>query len=124
MREEPIPIRGSTMTIGCTLCPFLARSLDILPEKALEDVGNKLANHMAERHREAIILLNQNGVKVGMLGMWLMLMNLYARIPEEETYFLKIKDEREAEFMSLMGFDVEPEVKDITEDKEVSSEAD
>jgi hypothetical protein len=111
------------MIINCKLCPFQAKSLIVTKEQALAEVGAKLAKHLGEKHQEMIVAINQNGVKVGMLGMWLMTMNMATNIPEDETYILMEKDKREAEFMALMGFDKEPEGEE-TKDTEVKSEAD
>ena len=101
------------MQINCKLCPFQAKSLLVIPEKALAEVGAKLAGHLGEKHKEMIVAINQTGVKVGMIGMWLVTMHMAANIPETETYILEERDKREGEFMALMGFDKEPEPGEV-----------
>jgi hypothetical protein len=108
------------MIIHCKLCPFQAKSLIVVPEQALAEVGAKLAKHLGEKHVDVIATINGIGVKVGMLGMWLVTMSMAANIPETETYILEERDKREGEFMALMGFDKEEEPKDT----EVKMESD
>jgi hypothetical protein len=98
------------MTIHCSKCKEAFSSLLIPQEKALAELGNKLAEHVARNHQKEVLKLNSDGGKMGAVAMWLMLIRRFAAIPESETFIYGEIDKQAALVLDILGFDVK-EVK-------------
>lgn len=94
------------MTIHCSKCRESFNSLLIPQEKALAELGNKLASHCATVHQKDVLQLNADGGKMGALAMWLMLMRRFSAVPESETFIYSEIDKIANQILSILGFEV------------------
>src|ERR1700693_4911851 len=98
------------MTIHCSKCREAFSSLLIPQQKALEELGNKLAMHCAKTHQNEITELNVDGARMGALAMWLMLLRRFAAVPKSETFIYGEIDKQANVLLGILGFEVK-EVK-------------
>lgn len=108
------------MIIHCSKCRETFSSLLVPQEKALEELGDKLATHCATKHRKEIIKLNEDGGKMGAIAMWLMLLRRFAAVPESETFIYGEIDKHANEVLEILGF----EVKEVKSEPATASPAD
>jgi hypothetical protein len=95
------------MTIHCIICKEAFTSLVIPQGKALGELGQELSNHITKVHVKATEKLNAEIVQLGVMGMWLLLMERFAQIPNPEQFILDEIKKTKGKLIALMNLDSE-----------------
>jgi hypothetical protein len=96
------------MTLYCSLCkdgplrPFTSLLID--KEEALQEVGQKLTEHMIKSHPKVVAQIQTDVLLLNVVAAGYMAIERCAKIPEEETYALERKEQNEAKIMELLGW--------------------
>jgi hypothetical protein len=102
------------VTLLCTKCPFQIKSLILDKTMALKECCEGLMKHALKYHQEEFTKTSGAIQGCVILLAWLISMEVFAEVPEDETFVLGEIDKNEKLVFAAMGFEGEEEVSEVT----------